>query len=288
MSSFMATRPVQESAAASAMPEHPLVIDKLLQKLFIYTVGRGNPPHEGHMATIMAAIELAIQYNGKALILLGNGAANTIGTIENPLDFTLKKAIIEAHIPKEYASFYEIQMMSKFPTSDIIMFVGKHKDDTRTPYIYHLTANKAGKGNEKSDSEKLAFINKYLKKDAGFETGSHAITPKKTEDEDISATSIRKFAVNQTREAFIEKYSGFYGEDMAGTVYDTINTAYEDSEKQLKEKYLYNESKPTSSKKARFGGGIRKGGTRKHKSGTRKRKNKRKGGTLKRTSRVHR
>ena len=170
MSSLIATGPVQmqvqESAAAApsayAMPEHPLVIDKLLQTLFIYTVGRGNPPHEGHMATIMTAIELAIQYNGKALILLGNGAANTIGTIENPLDFTLKKAIIEAHIPKKYASFYEIQMMSKFPTSDIIMFVGKYKDDTRTPYIVHLTANKAGKGNEKSDSEKLAFINKYL------------------------------------------------------------------------------------------------------------------------------
>lgn len=279
----MATRPVQESAAAaasaSAMPEHPLVIDKLLQKLFIYTVGRGNPPHEGHMATIMAAIELAKTYNGKALILLGNGAANTIGTIENPLDFTLKKAIIEAHIPKEYASFYEIQMMSKFPTSDIIMFVGKHKDDTRTPYIFHLTANKAGKGNEKSDSEKLAFINKYLKKDAGFETGSHAITPKKTEDEDISATSIRKFAVNQTKEAFIEKYSDFYG-DMVGTVYDTINAAYEKSSVKLKQDYIYDESKPTPSKKVRSGGG------------TRKRKNKRKGGTRKhknkRTSRVHR
>ena len=253
------------------------------QQLFVYAVGRGNPPHEGHMAIIMTAIELAITYNGKALILLGNGAAKTIGTIENPLDFALKKAIIEEHIPKEYEPFFEIQMMSKFPTSDIIMFVGKYKDDTRTPYIVHLTADKAGKGNEKSDSEKLAFINKYLK-EAGFETGSHAITPTQNEDEDMSATSIRKFAVNQTKEAFIEKYSGFYG-DMVGSVYDTINTAYEKSSGKLKQEYIYNESKPTASKKVRSGGGIRKGGTR---------KNKRKGLTLKRKgkhklpSRIHR
>ena len=235
------------------------------QQLFVYAVGRGNPPHEGHMATIMTAIELARKHNGKALILLGNGAAKTIGTIENPLDFALKKAIIEAHIPKEYVSFYEIQMMSKFPTSDIIMFVGKYKDDTRTPYIVHLTADKAGKGNEKSDSEKLAFINKYLK-EAGFETGSHAITPTQNEDEDMSATSIRKFAVNQTKEAFIEKYAGFYG-DITGTVYDTINTAYEKSSGKLKQEYIYNESKPTASKKVRSGGGTRKRKrvTRKHK-----------------------
>lgn len=239
------------------------------QQLFVYAVGRGNPPHEGHMATIMTAIELARKHNGKALILLGNGAAKTIGTIENPLDFALKKAIIEEHIPKEYASFYEIQQMSKFPTSDIIMFIGKYKDDDRTPYVVHLTAKKAGKGNEKSDSEKLAFINKYLK-DAGFKTGSHAITPTKTEDQDMSATSIRRFAVNQTREAFIEKYSDFYG-DIAGTVYDTINAAYEKSSGKLKQEYIYNESEPPVSKRVRANGGTRKNNN-KRKGVTKKRK----------------
>ena len=241
------------------------------QQLFVYAVGRGNPPHEGHMATIMAAIELARNHNGKALILLGNGAAKTIGTIENPLDFALKKEIIEAHIPKDYASFYEIQMMSKYPTSDIIMFIGKHKDDKRTPYILHLTADKAGKGNEKSDSEKLAFINKYLKDDAGFKTDSHAITPTKAEDEDMSATSIRKFAVNQTREAFIDKYSGFYG-DIAGIVYNTINDAYEKtSYKKLKQEYIYKEDEPPVSKKVRANGGTRNK-KRKRKGITKKRK----------------
>jgi len=238
-------------------------------QLFVYAVGRGNPPHEGHMATIMAAIELARNHNGKALILLGNGTAKTIGTIENPLDFALKKAILEANIPKEYASFYEIQMMTN-PTSDITMFIEKHKDANRKPYILHITADKAGKGNEKSDSEKLAFINQYLQ-EAGFETDSHAITPTKAEDEDMSATSIRKFAVNQTKEAFIDKYSDFYG-DIAGTVYDTIDDAYKKtSSEKLRDKYIYKEDEPPVSKKVRANGGTRNK-KRKRKGITKKRK----------------
>lgn len=320
MSSFMEEGPVQtptsqmsasampmSASSASAMPEveeidndstseitsaHQLSIDKGTQKLVIYTVGRGNPLHEGHMATIMMAITLAVQNNGIALILLGDGPKDTKGTIENPLDFPLKEEIIKQHIPRMYKPYYAIRKKTDLPIRDIEEFIEekKNKGDSREPFVVHLTADKEGKGNEKSDSKKLEFINEGLK--AKFKTSSYVIKPTEMGGEEMSATSIRKFAVNKSKGAFIHKYGGFYGEAMAGTVYDKIIESMKISSPKLKAKYqegkrdaeeLEEEEEgevQRSSKRARLGNGTPNGGTRKLKNKrkgiTRKRKNKNK------------
>jgi hypothetical protein len=266
---------VDNDSKSEITSAHPLIIDKR-KKLFIYTVGRGNPPHEGHMATITMAIILAMQNGGIALILLGDGSKDTKGTIENPLEFDLKKEIIEQHIPHEYKSYYAIRQKSVSPIGDIEKFIEekKNKGDSRIPFVVHLTADKEGKGNEKSDRKKLEFINEGLEK-KGFETDSYVIEPTEMGGEEMSATSIRKFAVNKTREEFIDKYRGFYGEAMAGTVYDIIIGSIQNSTGKLLSKYRKvtqeQEETPRSTKKARSGGGTRNK-KRKRKGITKKRK----------------
>jgi hypothetical protein len=240
-------------------------INKDEQLLVVYTVGRFNPVHTGHMATIKTAIRIAKKYNGVALILLGNGAIGSKS--ENPLDFNTKKTIIERHIPERYNGFYELREKTRFPVSDIKEFItSKQLTDNRKPYVIHLTAAKAAKQGELPDAQKLGFINVSLSRD-GFETSSYAIQPTKTGDEEMSATSIRKFAINQSEDEFIEKYGELYG-DMSKTIYETIRSAFQKSEPTPRLSKRKLETTPKSSKR------IRTGGTRKRKRKTKKYKNK--------------
>jgi hypothetical protein len=97
----------------------------------------------------------------------------------------------------------------------------------------------------------------------------------------MSATAVRKFAVNHDKDEFIEQYSGVYGEGMTGKVYDEINDAYKKSSIPLQAKYTkrkHYEEEASSTKK-------RRGGKR-----TNKRRNRtRKGTKTKKTSlQIHR
>jgi hypothetical protein len=250
-----------------------LEIDNSTYTVLVYILGRFNPVHRGHMASIMAAIKLAKKNNGKALILLGDGDKKTKGTIENPLSFDFKKEIIEKRIAAEYKNiyegYYEIEQKTGNPISHIKEFVERNTKDGKMPYIIHMTAAKAAKEGEKSDADKLEFINKYLL-DAGFkQTHSIAIEPLKTEGIEMSATAVRKFAVNHDKGEFIEQYSGVYGEEQAGQVYDEINNAYKNSSMILKAKYA---------KRTHDGEEVISSSTKKRRGGKRKseRKNKKK------------
>jgi hypothetical protein len=248
-----------------------LKIDSSMYKLLVYILGRFNPVHDGHMATVMAAIELAKVNGGKALILLGDGDKKTKGTIENPLDFELKKEIMEGRIPSKYHGHYEIEQKTGNPVSHIRLFIGRNHEDGKMPYIVHLTASKAAKEGEQSDADKLAFINDYLSKEFA-NTHSHAINPIKTEGIDLSATAIRKDAVRLARYEFIKKYWRVYGRKMAGQVYDKINEAYAKSPMPLQAKYIERNDelpKKRSQMSAKHGGGTRKR-TNKRSNGTRK------------------
>ena len=264
-----------------------LEIDILMYKLLVYILGRFNPVHDGHMATVMAAIELAKANGGKALILLGDGDKKTKGTIENPLDFELKKEIMEGRIPRKYHGYYEIEQKTGNPVSHIRSFIERNHEDGKKPYIVHLTASKAAKEGEQSDADKLGFINKYLSSEFK-ETHSHAIKPINTNGIDLSATAIRKDAVRLARHEFIKKYWRVYRRKMAGQVYDKIISAYEKSPAVLKLKYA--KHKPShaksnqSSAKHKPTPAKHKGGTRKRKR-TNKRTNKRTSGTRKRVYR---
>jgi hypothetical protein len=244
-------------------------------KLLIYTLGRYNPVHEGHMASIMTAIKLAKENKGKALILLGNGAAGA--RMDNPLSFDLKKRIIENHINPYYLGSYEL-IEKTSPVSDVIAFIQKNYPYGIKPHIVHLTAKKEAKPGELPDAEKLKFINDYLQK-AGYKTYSLAIPPTKIEGEDMSATSVRKFANENDYTTFATKYGDFYG-IYTYNVYNAIRAAvYSKPDKPTvarKERQSAKQPKKVGTHK----GVTRKGG--KHKSGTRNKKRKRKGITKKR------
>ena len=252
-----------------------LEIDNSTYTVLVYILGRFNPVHEGHMASIMAAIKLAKKNNGKALILLGDGDKKTKDTIENPLSFDFKKEIIEERIAAKYKRiyerYYEIEQKTGNPISHIKEFVERNTKDGKIPYIVHLTASKAAKDGEKSDADKLGFINKYLS-DAGFkETHSIAIEPTKIGDVEMSATAVRKFAVNHDKDEFVKNYYDVYGKGVAGKVYDEINDAYKKSSMLLQAKYTKRkhdgEEEVLSSSTKKRRGGKR---TSKRTSGTRK------------------
>ena len=245
-----------------------LEIDSLMYKLLVYILGRFNPVHDGHMATVMAAIELAKANGGKALILLGDGDKKTKGTIENPLDFEFKKEIMEGRIPSEYDGYYEIEQKTVNPVSHIRSFIERNHEDGKKPYIVHLTASKAAKEGEQSDADKLGFINKYLSSEFK-ETHSHAIKPINTNGIEMSATAVRTFAVHHDKDEFIKQYYGVYGKDVAGQVYDKIISAYEKSSAVLKLKYA--KHKPSHAKSNQSSVKHKPTPT-KHKGGTRKRK----------------
>ena len=256
-----------------------LEIDSLMYKLLVYILGRFNPVHDGHMATVMAAIELAKANGGKALILLGDGDKKTKGTIENPLDFEFKKEIMEGRIPGIYHEYYEIEQKTVNPVTHIRSFIERNQEDSKIPYIVHLTASKAAKEGEQSDADKLGFINKYLSSEFK-ETHSRAIKPINTNGIEMSATAVRTFAVRHDKDEFIKQYYGVYGEDVAGQVYDKINSAYEKSPALLKLKYAKHKPPHAKSNQSSV---KHKPIPAKHKGGTRKRKdtNKRISGTRK-------
>jgi len=236
----------------------------------------------------MTAIKLAKKNKGKALILLGNGAAGA--KRDNPLSFDLKQRIIKKHIDPRYDNSYEL-IEKKSPVSDVKSFISNSAimdKDRRTPYIVHLTAKKEAKPGEQPDEEKLKFINDYLKK-AGYTTYSLAISPTKLEGKDMSATSVRKFANEKDFKEFAVKYGKFYGE-MTKEVYYAIRSANLEDIKPVSKKQKGDTPYSGNSSSAKFkpptiGVGTRKFGTRKggkRKSGTRNKKHKRKGITKKR------
>jgi hypothetical protein len=246
--------------------------------LIIYTVGRYNPVHEGHMSGIIAAIQIAKRFGGKALILAGNGTTKT--KMDNPLDFELKERIIRQHIPSELKGSYEIQeiiaantvvYVNKFILNNMSTHTAKVNSPVPTPVIVHLTANKDGKNNEKPDAQKLSFINKYLRL-GGYEyTYSLAIPPYKSRDGDMSATEVRKLARDHTKtlEDFKREYERFYGNE-TDTVYHSINN-YEDVKLSARSSKPKDSNSPSSKRRK----------SAKTKGGTRKRKHKR-------PSRIHR
>ena len=243
--------------------------------LLIYTLGRYNPVHAGHMASIMTAIKLAKKNNGKALILLGNGAAGA--KRDNPLSFDLKKRIIEKHIHPYYQGSYEL-LEKTSPVSDVIAFIEKNTRPGTTPNIVHLTAEKEAKSGELPDAQKLKFINDYLK-EAGYTTYSLAIPPTKIEGKDMSATSVRRFANEKDYEEFAAKYGDFYGE-MTEEVYNAIRAAVDSKPEKPKVARKERQSAKIAKRVGTRKVGTRKGGIRK--GVTRNNKNKRKAVTKKR------
>ena len=63
--------------------------------IYVYFVGRANPPHDGHIEGLLMLCLYAIEHGGKAIILLGSGPNGGARTSKDPLDFDLKSKFIK-------------------------------------------------------------------------------------------------------------------------------------------------------------------------------------------------
>ena len=80
-----------------------------------YFIGRLNPPHEGHISTLIKMITDANKNGAIALILLGSGPKGE-RTMKDPITFKLKKDFLQYKLPKEL--HFEIREMTA-PVKDV-------------------------------------------------------------------------------------------------------------------------------------------------------------------------
>jgi nicotinamide mononucleotide adenylyltransferase len=201
-----------------------------------YFIGRLNPPHRGHIKSLLRAIS-ATEGTSKALILLGSGGKKA-GTLDNPIKFYLKKRVIE-YILKNNSSYvididYVIEEM-KNPTNQI----NQHIENILTRAesltlqkinIIHIAGDKDS-DKTKLDSLKVPIV-KYIEKqypELEITISTQGVSPAKSEDtsilSDLSATRVRQDAysayVANEDNRFLEKYESFYGR-FTKEMYDQI------------------------------------------------------------------
>ena len=193
-----------------------------------YFIGRLNPPHEGHISTLIKMITDANKNGAIALILLGSGPKGE-RTMKDPITFKLKKDFLQYKLPKEL--HFEIREMTA-PVKDVTSWyqenLQKLKNKPKLTQFSRFSSNKNGGENV----IKLAFMETHLGKlpqcIAEVEPTS-ALSINATE---MSATIVRDFAfssysdekkklIESGFEAFEGKYGTFYG-DYTKKIYNEI------------------------------------------------------------------
>jgi len=242
-------------------------IDDILKKIqiierrqgnYYYFIGRLNPPHEGHIEALLSVIKMAIDTNGKAIILLGSGPKGE-RTSKDPLDFNLKKDFVVAklkdRLKEEYGEDFDVDRLFEPGGQVEILEMGKPVyqiqsaiqndmenllDTLNKIYTFRISGDKDGG----EDLKKLEFIENGLRK-AGIkksngviiEISTDVIPQKAVEDEGQarSATQVRKDASEGGIDYFMEKHNTFYTtseeRDFAREIYDAIVTAPKETKK---------------------------------------------------------
>lgn len=186
---------------------------------FFYFIGRLNPPHQGHLETLMSLVELANGQNSVPLILLGSGPGG-IRTMDNPITFETKKTFIESKLPGEYV----IKQMTN-PSKDVSEYIqqglGSNISNIVRVSINHIA------GGKDEDASKLNFVRTYSEKmvrsiapQADVESGVITMPANR------SATKVRKDAYQTVLdgskyEGWSQEYKDFYGEN-AESMYNEI------------------------------------------------------------------
>jgi hypothetical protein len=223
-----------------------------------YFIGRLNPPHNGHIDTLIQMISMANADNSVPLIILGSGPKKE-RTMENPIPYETKEAFLRYILPHEL-KYVIVQMTSSLanvyqwynsvlthippPTSvEFIRFAGD-KDDNAT---------------------KLQYMDEHLSKTGS--TRTIAIPPVMANaSTQMSATRVRKDAyiahLNELQnvqnaqtgangyEGFNAKYGGFYREFTRHIYEDIIMPALEATPEQI-DAYIKTSKMPSKTKTAK-------------------------------------
>ena len=232
-------------------------LDELKDKNYYYFVGRLNPPHNGHITGLIQVILKALNNNGTAILLFGEGPNNGKRTLNDPLDFNLKSSFVknklilelqklkdegteilqEIEIPYLFTSGrVKILPMSK-PVDQIRKIIREDLDDLYELY-QDITINVTRtSGTKDDDIKKLAWMEKALKLGLIKPDGSIApintyvigINPVVKEDSAtaMSATQVRKDALRKFIQleadgSFDAKYGAFYGPSYTPQIYEAI------------------------------------------------------------------
>lgn len=240
-----------------------------------YFIGRLNPPHNGHIEGLSQLIQTAYENEGKVLILLGSGPKGGLKTLNDPIDFELKRRIIINQLKRRFGDNFinermrdgDIQILEmEKPAAQIASEIERMINPShRIVKITRFSGDKDG------DVEKLAFVDvgavKQIQDRHGNMEVSSTVVPVPaiaTSGIEMSATRVRKDAYqaylddknknNPERERdregyqnFSSKYNEFYGPDTRD-IYDAIIAqALELTDDQIRE-YIETTKLPTTSR----------------------------------------
>ena len=207
-------------------------------------IGRANPPHPGHIMTMLEVILEALRRGGSALILLGSGPGKKTNE-KNPIPFILKRLFIILKLIEELeelkrnreACLQGVDIPSLFmPAPDI-----SRESATSTPSTYdRIRIEEMGNqveqhrqflkklsdqieaqtnlilqsvlfvGAKDEDAKKLDFVPKTLIK-SGIDATTQALPPKKASTgEAMSATYVRQVAVENDEDYFTRFLDGHF------------------------------------------------------------------------------
>lgn len=187
--------------------------------IFFYFIGRLNPPHQGHLETLMSLVKLANDQDSVPLILLGSGPGG-IRTMDNPITFETKKDFIESKLGGRYI----IQQMTN-PAKNVSEYVqeglGSNISNIVSVTINHIA------GGKDEDANKLNFVRTYAEKSVKLVAPeAEVITGVIPMPADRSATKVRKDVYKTVLDGsgydgWSQEYKDFYGE-YARTIYNEI------------------------------------------------------------------
>ena len=210
-----------------------------------YFIGRLNPPHAGHIKTLKSLIETAKKTNGKVIILLGSGPNKGARTLDDPLDFELKRQVVIALLGDDYTSYQrEIDIIEMDKAAVQITDIIQQDINSINDIIIKIIKTFRFSSTKEGDDKKLNWIETAIKKreftapngdKITINTNVIGINPSETSTgKAMSATQVRKdalrgfiadgLAINPDGpgyKSFAAKYSEFYG-PYTGAVYTAI------------------------------------------------------------------
>ena len=180
-------------------------------KLTIYFfIGRMNPPHAGHEASLRQLMEMAMGEHSIPLILAGSGPKGE-RTLDNPLSFITKQRVLKYRLS---GSLCEIREKTN-PVVDVLNWTEEIMRNTgQTVVEFKLVTGDKGENATKLDGILQGILKTAQKKGIQATGSSVAIRAIVNEGVEMSATQVRKDALKALVSgdgSFHAKYSGYYG-----------------------------------------------------------------------------
>jgi len=184
-----------------------------------FFVGRTNPPHPGHIATIRQMVEEANHRGKRALVFLGDGS-QTDSVIKDPIDFELKRDIVVYKLFSEYGLNYgeHYEIIQKTPEEPI----PRLRNEVGAIAAAHATSSNVNvemfhyAGEKGDDVIKFNHMKPYLiptgHEDVNIDFKNVGVRPIKIAGEEpFSSTIVREYAYEKTQEEWNAHFSSFYG-----------------------------------------------------------------------------